>query len=171
MGLSVAALVAIYILWSMSFRPGGVEWHVGSEDSESRAMLRSRDGRLVLGLYMPYRRSYYFRAPRNSLGSVNQLLDDDETYIAADFAGWGIAGPHWAFALAMVVIPAWWWMARHQRAQTLHRRTGGLCRNCGYDIRASDQRCPECGEPVPALALRDLHQPAHDPANDPKTNA
>jgi hypothetical protein len=52
--------------------------------------------------------------------------------------------PHWALAALFAVPPAAWSrsVARLLRAR---RRTRGHCPTCGYDLRASPERCPECG--------------------------
>jgi hypothetical protein len=89
-------------------------------------------------------------------------------YVRADVAnGWaGVApgDPRWLFLngqevrfphtyvigatslLPLVVIPVW--MTRQVRR--LRRPKKGLCAGCGYDLRASTDRCPECGRPVAA---------------------
>ncbi len=51
------------------------------------------------------------------------------------------------FALLFSIAPAVW-LVRRVRARS--RRRAGLCRSCGYDLRASADRCPECGTPVDA---------------------
>jgi hypothetical protein len=58
---------------------------------------------------------------------------------------WTLQIPHWSAAVAAAVLP-WRWL-RRRRAEIRKLRTG-LCRRCGYDLRATPGRCPECGEPV-----------------------
>jgi hypothetical protein len=48
--------------------------------------------------------------------------------------------PWWAACVPMIV-PAAYWMLRRKR----RRAVAGLCRSCGYDLRATPDRCPECG--------------------------
>jgi hypothetical protein len=162
--MSLLALIGVYILWSLGHRPGGYEVHIGSEDSQSRLMIGSRDNRLIVALYAPSNQSYFRRGGQLSM---NQLLDDEDAYVAADLFGWGFACPHWIIGLLLSTIPAWWALTRHRRLEEEIRQSEGLCRSCGYDIRASDGRCPECGEPVPALALR---RPPPSPAPLPSTS-
>src|SRR5215208_7193534 len=53
--------------------------------------------------------------------------------------------PYWFLALLFSVTPSLWLRAaRHRRAA---RRWGRdvLCAHCGYDLRATPGRCPECG--------------------------
>jgi hypothetical protein len=37
----------------------------------------------------------------------------------------------------------------------------GICTNCGYDLRATPERCPECGTPV--FRMADLRPNLHSP--------
>jgi hypothetical protein len=50
--------------------------------------------------------------------------------------------PHWAAALTTALPPAIW-LRRHRARRNRRRR--GLCIGCGYDLRATPDRCPECG--------------------------
>jgi hypothetical protein len=53
-----------------------------------------------------------------------------------------VAIPHWLLFLLTAPWPLWW-LARRRKQATRRRR--GLCTQCGYDLRASPDRCPECG--------------------------
>jgi hypothetical protein len=48
--------------------------------------------------------------------------------------------PYWWAALATSLMPGLWVACRRRR-----RPGVGMCRSCGYDLRATPGRCPECG--------------------------
>jgi hypothetical protein len=55
----------------------------------------------------------------------------------------GMSVPYWAVAIGLAVPPA---LACRRRARhRVARRATGLCPTCGYDLRATPDRCPECG--------------------------
>jgi hypothetical protein len=49
--------------------------------------------------------------------------------------------PYWIPTLLFGLPPAVTYVRRRRR------RKPGHCRHCGYDLRASPERCPECGHP------------------------
>ena len=55
---------------------------------------------------------------------------------------WVAAVPHWCLALFFAVLPARWLLKLIRRRRT---SLAGLCHQCGYDLRATPGRCPECG--------------------------
>jgi hypothetical protein len=53
-----------------------------------------------------------------------------------------LAVPFWAIALGGVPLPAAFLLRRRLAGR---RAARGLCPQCGYDLRATPERCPECG--------------------------
>ncbi len=57
--------------------------------------------------------------------------------------------PHWFFALLFAALPA---TQLRSILRTRRRNRVGLCQHCGYDLRASPDRCPECGHAASTAA-------------------
>ena len=53
-----------------------------------------------------------------------------------------VAIPYWAIALLFSVMPTKYLIVRVKR---LRRERKNCCPMCGYDLRATSDRCPECG--------------------------
>jgi hypothetical protein len=47
--------------------------------------------------------------------------------------------PYWFLWIITAASPTIWWLRKPARDQP------GLCETCGYDLRATPNRCPECG--------------------------
>jgi hypothetical protein len=66
--------------------------------------------------------------------------------------------PHWLVAGVATPLPLLWAL-RTLRRRRERRNAGNFCAKCCYDLRASNDRCPECGTPV---LQRRATQPAAD---------
>jgi 4-amino-4-deoxy-L-arabinose transferase-like glycosyltransferase len=61
-----------------------------------------------------------------------------------------VVAPNWFVVLIAALMPSrwmWLWKRRRQRASV------GRCRQCGYDLRATPNRCPECGRAPQTASL------------------
>jgi hypothetical protein len=64
-----------------------------------------------------------------------------ESSFASESQEW-VAVPAWLPVLAFLVLPVVW-IVRRRKAR--RRVSAGLCETCGYDLRGTPERCPECG--------------------------
>ena len=67
------------------------------------------------------------------------------SYSPVRYGYFAIGIPFWAICLPLAVGAAWG-IARWRRQRDW--KSGGKCRKCGYDLRESPDRCPECGAAV-----------------------
>lgn len=145
-GLSVIASLAVAVLWARSYRfppnrAGGDVLNISSTDP--RWWVISARGRVTL-----------CRQNGRDWGS------EFPGFNAGGFKYGGLRGPsgslynavvpHGFLAALPLPVPFAWLAIRRRQRRADRRRRHGRCTACGYDLRATPGRCPECGEPAPA---------------------
>ena len=115
-------------------RPGGLGGHVRPDGGVPRRDTGPGrdDDRAAVELVVR-------RVPVGELPVHNRPIRPDDPHAGLHRAG---LGPR---ALDRA-LPALWLLARRRRRR---RSSSGYCLTCGYDLRATPDRCPECGV-VPA---------------------
>ena len=81
------------------------------------------------------RQGFYFQVSRQT------ILSSQDPKATTYYIG----VPHWILVLLSAVLPVAWALSAVRRFRHVW---AGVCPACGYDLRASPDRCPECGTPV-----------------------
>jgi hypothetical protein len=80
--------------------------------------------------------------PAIGLAHYRNLTDRNYGWAVGNRPIDSIYAPHWLLVL-LFAIPSTVWFALVTRSRARSRR--GYCVQCGYDLRATPERCPECG--------------------------
>jgi predicted RNA-binding Zn-ribbon protein involved in translation (DUF1610 family) len=168
--MSLLLCVGTCALWARSYKLSDqLDWDGGWRT------VNSAHGRIVVGLLLgdrsglpaqfyglKYRRDTAYR-PFNYLLELDaEQGDTDLSWEWGGFAWYskqnargvlyGMAvAPFWCVVAATAVLPLGWATMRWRPRVCRGRKSLGLCTSCGYDLRATPERCPECGAvPIPS---------------------
>ena len=99
-------------------------------------------------------REFIWERPDSGWGTLSMYFspkptDFDYLLPRSERAGQGalrvMIVPDWILMLIFAGYPAWFIIRKCRQGR---RRQEGMCLSCGYDLRATPDRCPECGHLV-----------------------
>ena len=64
------------------------------------------------------------------------------------FFGLELQVPYWGVLGSTATVPAFW-VFRFRKDRRAKAKSVEICASCGYDLRATEFRCPECGTRLP----------------------
>jgi hypothetical protein len=165
---SLILCVPIACLWIRSSL--GIEDSVYIHAPANRYRIDSEDGAIIVSWFVAdptdrgrQRIAFYFGEDNYELrhyGVTNNEEDgryammwDPDTRSYSIFGVGILPARNWAGANGVARAPFWFllvifgspWFVRRVVRRRLVRQRVGLCASCGYDLRATPDRCPECG--------------------------
>ncbi len=87
----------------------------------------------------PWRETYRFK-PNSSSPLGFQFSSSHGRFQGRDFWTYAVAIPYWFPLLLFPIFPLLWLLRRRK-----YRISNAFCSQCGYDLRVTPDRCPECG--------------------------
>ena len=156
--LSLVLCVAVAVLWARSYT---IQYSVTWTYPQRTFSLVASKGRIVCasctapralggGFNPPHGRVLDVHSPPTDMEAAYRVRATHQGRLGfwaqdsgpSRFRYRSVLFPCWAVALA-TLIPAVLWVRGYCASGRL--ASSGLCTHCGYDLRATPGRCPECG--------------------------
>jgi hypothetical protein len=142
---------AWWVAQPMTDRPQG--WHVTWESPDTSLWRQFYPSNSAADdeadtFYQQFAGPSGWRAAGFGAGRWNGIAGDGLPY--RDFS---LIAPLWGLIALTACLPLAWvgiWFRKRFRAKASLQN---FCAVCGYDLRASKERCPECGTPIRQLTL------------------
>jgi hypothetical protein len=170
--LSLLLCITSILMWQRSYRVADGVTHGRNGYALDGTLIRrirgveSRNGRLHIGFGQFSSVMFNSVSPREEgfhTSHASPVLHEASGGEVWAFSGfqykrWGqttvldirsLAIPYWFLSVTFGLWPMFWLTSRVRRK----RKFAHLCPTCGYDMRATPSRCPECGKPSPSAPL------------------
>jgi hypothetical protein len=161
-GLSLVLSIVTVMLWVRSY----CTWDmiIRNQETPHRLLIESSHGRIVVcrsrADFWPWAESKStewrtYQRPEELGGgklgvSVTRQVQTVrvgnpivlDMFVGIEFHTTAVSVPYWLATKVALVFPGLWLVGA---IRTRRRISGANCRRCGYDLRATPDRCPECG--------------------------
>jgi hypothetical protein len=138
--LSLMLFASLTLLWIQSYdKRLPTVLYAGSDSEGPRTLVAAQSGAL-----------FY---ERGRLSPAHRQLSPDWRFVGISYwrapsaqgAVWQVGVPCWLLTSALALTT--WALARGRRRAPAPNAIA-MCAHCGYDLRATPSRCPECGRAV-----------------------